>query len=132
MRSNPMMILGGAVGMAMAMDPLRGRTYSINPPDPFARLNPPRVLSYEEAKAALRPTAEDIRRDEAAKAKRARRAAKLRAEMARLEPDLHFRCAGCGKDEIVSRAAYESGDSGWYFDEGDGFAVCGGSQWCLP
>lgn len=56
-----------ALGMAMAMTP----TVLL---DDYS----PRKLSREEAREALRPTAEDIRRQAAADAKRARRAAKLR------------------------------------------------------
>lgn len=56
------------LGMTMAMAP------GVNL---FAALGPPRRLTREEAIEAFKPSAEDLRRQAAADAKRARRAAKL-------------------------------------------------------
>lgn len=42
-------------------------------------------------------------------------------------------CYGCGKDQCVTRSAFENGDTGWYsLDPKMGSGVCGGSQFCLP
>lgn len=44
-----------------------------------------------------------------------------------------FRCRGCGKEEYVSMAEYENGNTGWYADDEDfEHAVCGGSVFCIP
>lgn len=62
-----------ALGMAMSMAPVGLRGANL-----FAALEP-RTLTREEAREAFKPSAEDLRRQAAAEAKRARRAAKLRS-----------------------------------------------------
>jgi hypothetical protein len=56
-----------------------------------------------------------------------------KAEPEEVDDTLWLRCRGCGKEERLSLAEYENGDTGWYADDdGSGEGVCGGSQFCLP
>ena len=48
-----------------------------------------------------------------------------------------FHCCGCGKEEYLSDAEYETGDYGWYVDpynmtDGVYLGVCGSGPHCLP
>ena len=44
---------------------------------------------------------------------------------------LSLHCYACGRDQIVTLAAFENGDTGWYStDPESGVGLCGGTQWC--
>jgi hypothetical protein len=54
-----------------------------------------------------------------------------KSDKAQEDEEIYFRC-GCGKTEVVSRKAYENGDTRWYSEDPDsGVGLCG-SQWCMP
>lgn len=56
-----------------------------------------------------------------------------KGETEELDDSLWLVCTGCGKSDVVSRAEFENGDSGWYSEDPEsGEGLCTGSLFCLP